>query len=235
MRLWPESSRRAHEVGLLARCRAREESAWRELYAAYSGSVGRYLRYLVGSISEPDLDDLVQQVFLTAVEQLEEFRADAALQTWLFAIAQNIRDRFIRGQYRHFRRGLSYSEFHPDGRDMAVDTAERHVYGEALRVAEDAIEELDVRLRMAWFLYEVEGMSFEEVSEALVLPIKTVRSRLHRARAQLVDALVSAGYGGDVVTSDEDEELGAVVPLRPRNEVPSWDSGPVGAGPGGVR
>jgi RNA polymerase sigma-70 factor (ECF subfamily) len=221
MRLWPESSRRAYEVGLLARCRAREETAWREMYAAYSGEVGRYLRYLCGPISESDLDDLVQQVFVAAVEQLEEFRGDAALRTWLFAIAQNMRERFIRGQYRHFRRGFSYSEHHPDGRDMAVDTAERHEYGEALRVAADAIEELDARLRMAWFLAEVEGMSLEEVSEALVLPVGTVRSRLHRARTQLVDALVNAGYGGDVLTSGEDEELGAVVPLRPRNDVPS--------------
>lgn len=210
---WSDLTGHGREADLLARCRARDETAWRELYATHSAAVGRYVRYLFGPVPDEDVEDIVQQVFVGAVKELDDFRSESTLRTWLCGIAKRVREKWDRSEYRHSRRQrkLALSQDPSLGHD--VDTYERVENRAALRVAAEAMDSMDPRLRIAWFLSEVEGLSQEEISDALGVPVGTVRSRVYRARSFMVDALSEAGMGSGIA----EEDRGTVVPLRPRS------------------
>ena len=139
-----------------------------------------------------DALDVAQEVFLSAYRNLAGFRGEASLSTWLLRIAANralnrIRQRATRGA----REVMSIepqadgdSPFQPSGREE--DRPDRMVESrETRKILEAAIANLDEDSRMLVLLSDVEGLSYEELSEAVGIPLGTVKSRLHRARMAL--------------------------------------------------
>ena len=139
-----------------------------------------------------DALDVAQEVFLSAYRNLAGFRGEASLSTWLLRIAANralnrIRQRATRGA----REVMSIepqadgdSPFQPSGREE--DRPDRMVESrETRKILEAAIANLDEDSRMLVLLSDVEGLSYEELSEAVGIPLGTVKSKLHRARMAL--------------------------------------------------
>lgn len=159
---------------------------------AFDALVLKYQHKIVNLISRyvrdhAEVQDLAQETFIKAYRALAGFRGDSAFYTWLYRIAINTAKNFLVAQGRR-----------PPSADVEVSDAEQFDGQSALKelaspermalkdeiadVVIKAIEELPEDLRTALMLREIEGLSYEEIAEAMACPIGTVRSRIFRAR-----------------------------------------------------
>jgi RNA polymerase sigma-70 factor (ECF subfamily) len=141
-------------------------------------------------------EDLVQETFLRALEGWEGFDGRSKPSTWLYTIAARTCQRMERrraGQPRHMRRldrprpGAEAAMVElPAGGETPLEWLERKEIVHAVR---SAIESLPMHFRLPLLLKEIEGLSVEEVAEVLGLKAATVKTRLHRARLLVREAL----------------------------------------------
>jgi RNA polymerase sigma-70 factor (ECF subfamily) len=147
--------------------------------ARSQGDVWRLCAHLVDAASA---DDLTQEVYLRAIPALASFRADASARTWLLAIARNT----CMDELRRRTRGRALLE-RLRRREESAPRAEPDQSG--LVAVDDAVAALDPDRRDAFVLTQVLGLSYAETAEVCGCEVGTVRSRVARARAQLVDHL----------------------------------------------
>ncbi len=140
--------------------------------------------------------DVAQEAFIKAFRALGRFRGDSAFYTWLYRIAINTAKNYLVSQQR---RPLEY-DLDAQGPELAdrVPALQTDESPEALaaqdelrRVVESAIASLPDELRTAIVLRELDGMSYEEIAQAMNCPIGTVRSRIFRAR-EAIDQAITA-------------------------------------------
>jgi RNA polymerase sigma-70 factor (ECF subfamily) len=175
----------ADDVSLLARLRAGESRAFEELVTRYQHRIFGVALRMLGSRAEAE--EVAQDTFLRAHRALGEFRGEARLGTWLYAIASRLcLNRLASGPRRHERSDeLALSRI-PAADDDAVAALERDELQAALH---EAIAALPEDRRIVVVLRDLEGLSYEEIGEVLGLPLNTVRTRLHRARGDLKSKL----------------------------------------------
>src|SRR5207253_11474915 len=77
------------ESELLARCRHGEAAAWDELFDLHYAAAGRFVFQLGSDFGREDVEEICQEVFLSAIRNLESFQGGSRFQTWLFRIAAN--------------------------------------------------------------------------------------------------------------------------------------------------
>jgi RNA polymerase sigma-70 factor, ECF subfamily len=140
----------------------------------------RYARSL--TLGSEAADDLVQQTLLRAIERRHGFRADAPLRPWLFSILHNL---FISAKRKEGveRRALDHLASEAEVSD-GTDPAARA----RLRAVMQRFDGLPEAQREVLHLIAVEGLSYQEASDALGVPIGTIMSRLSRARSGLREA-----------------------------------------------
>lgn len=143
--------------------------------------VSRYIR------DKSEVFDVSQEAFIKAYRALPNFRGDSAFYTWLYRIATNTAKNHLAAKSRR-----------PPAEDVEAETAEQLDSGtrlkeyatpehllledEIARTIRQAVNELPEDLRTAITLRELEGLSYDEIAEAMDCPIGTVRSRIFRAR-----------------------------------------------------
>ena len=128
-----------------------------------------------------DIDDLVQETYLRAWRRLGQFRGHSRFSTWLFRIAVNV----IHTWRRSRKPMLTLSDAHQSSLSAPSDIGDDAL----LDAYERALDRLPPDLKATFVLHEAEGLSYREVAETLDCPIGTVMSRLHRARARILDEL----------------------------------------------
>ncbi|MGH8273006.1 MAG: RNA polymerase sigma factor RpoE [Gammaproteobacteria bacterium] len=160
--------------------------------AAFNALVLKYQRRIVKLVSryirDPDEAlDVSQEVFIRAYRAIGGFRGDSAFYTWLYRIAVNAAKNAIGAATRNpVEGGLDVDD--PElgairGKMTDVASPERLLYTEELKqTINTAMEELPPELRRAIVLRELEGLSYEEIAQAMDCPVGTVRSRIFRAR-----------------------------------------------------
>jgi len=134
-------------------------------------------------------DDLTQETYLRALRSLAGYRADSPVRVWLFAIARRVvaDDIAARQRYRTVRRGLGTPRPVPDP---------------AGKVAVEALlADLDPDRREAFVLTQIMGYPYAEAAAICGCPVGTIRSRVARAREQLVDLVAAADQAGDTRTA----------------------------------
>lgn len=130
-----------------------------------------------------EAEELAQEVFLRVHRAIADFRGDAKLSTWLYAIASRLcLNRLASGERRVVREGEETLTRLASGRPGPGDELERSELEAALH---RAIAELPEERRIVVVLRDLEGLAYEEIAAALELELGTVRSRLHRARMDL--------------------------------------------------
>ncbi|MFT4581786.1 MAG: RNA polymerase sigma-70 factor (ECF subfamily) [Gammaproteobacteria bacterium] len=143
--------------------------------------VSRYVR------DQSDAQDIAQEAFLKAYRALPNFRGDSAFYTWLYRIAINTAKNYV---VSLSRRPAEARIENSDGEQMLIEDLQQDVAtpenillaDEIKRTIVDAMNELPEDLRVAITLREVDGLSYEEIADAMDCPIGTVRSRIFRAR-----------------------------------------------------
>ena len=135
-----------------------------------------------------EAEDLVQETYVKALKGFSSFQADTNFRAWIY--------RILRNTFLTSRTGLKATAIVPLDEEGALEipasagTPESIFIGHAQeQQLQSAMEELPLHFREILLLCEVEEMSYQEISEALSIPIGTVMSRLSRARKALRDIL----------------------------------------------
>ena len=169
----------------LERLRAGDAQAFEELVASHQHRVFGVALRMLGSAAEAE--EIAQEAFLRAHRSLPEFRGDARLSTWLYAIVSRLcLNRLASGDRKAVRHGEEILLRVADPRGGPDAGAER---GELEAALHRAIAELSEERRVVVILRDLEGLSYEDIAVALGIELGTVRSRLHRARLDLKDKL----------------------------------------------
>ena len=182
------------EAELVAFARAGRREAFAALMTRGNQRLFRIARAVVRDESEAE--DVLQEAYVRAFAKLAEFRGEASIYTWLTRIVLNE----AHGRLRKRRRtvGLEAVEAAQGGAGrilmfpsaLASDDPERDAaLAETRRLLERAVDELPEAFRLVFVMREVEGCSIAETAANLGVKAETVKTRLHRARRLLRDAL----------------------------------------------
>lgn len=167
-----------HERELVERCRRGEVGAFEELVDRYKSLVFAMIMRTLPDRSQAE--DLAQDVFLRIHRGLPYFRGEARLSTWIYRIVVNVcmQDR---------RRGPSSISLDDANARVATPTAaDRHADDLELRDRlEKAIAQLPAQYRLLIAAHYLRGVQYEDLAEAMNLPLGTVKTQLHRAKKQL--------------------------------------------------
>ena len=174
------------DVVLVERVKERDDArAFDEIVRRHKNRIYSYVCRMTHDA--PDAEDLTQEVFIRAYQSIGRFRADAAVDTWLYRIATNlVIDRFRRGQrapqqWEPLDAEDDFLGALPDT-DRESDPEATAQLDELQRQVRKAVSTLPPKLRGAVVLHDIEGLSYEEVAEALGCPVGTVKSRLFNGR-----------------------------------------------------
>jgi RNA polymerase sigma-70 factor, ECF subfamily len=177
----------------LARAGGKEgERAFELLFIKYRKKLERMISRMVRD--EGAMQDVVQESFIKAWRAMAGFRGESQFYTWLYRIAINTAKKHLVATKRN--PVINESSLHANGDDEEGgipeallqssgegDTPEAAYAAKEIAVAvNEALEALPEELRRALVLREMEGLSYEDISEAMDCPIGTVRSRIFRAR-----------------------------------------------------
>jgi RNA polymerase sigma-70 factor (ECF subfamily) len=180
---------------LLQRARAGDAEAFEQLIEPHVGRLYNYLARMVGDPS--DAEDLTQDVILRAHRAIGSFRGGATFQTWLYRIATNIAVDALRRRGRRNARVTSLDDplqaeeglVAREVRDTQRDPQRLAEASELIEQVQEAIAELSPKLRAVVVLFDLQGLTYDEIAETLRLPLGTVKSRLFNARARLRELL----------------------------------------------
>lgn len=188
------------EAKFIERLRTRDERAFNELVRTYERRVFVLVQRMLGRREEAE--DISQEVFVQVFKAIDQFRGDSKLSTWIYRIAVNLcKNRALYLARRHAGEedeldGLSERHALDRAKGATVAAVERPdelASGKQLEaIVARAIAALEPDFREVLVLREVEDMSYEDIAEIVGAPEGTVKSRLHRARAQLKEAIEKA-------------------------------------------
>ncbi len=134
-------------------------------------------------------EDLTQETYLRALPALARFEGRSSLRTWLLSIARRVCADHLRSRRR---RGLVLVAEDTDLAALERDAPPDEVAGTV--AAQDVLDRLEPERREAFVLTQLIGLPYAEAAEVAGCPIGTIRSRVARARADLVQALVAADH-----------------------------------------
>ena len=177
---------------LVLRVQQGDKSAFDLLVIKYQHKIIQLVNRYVKDPSEAQ--DVAQETFIKAYRALGNFRGDSAFYTWLYRIAINTAKNYLVSRSRRS------SDYEVDVQDaeaienapqlQGMETPERLLLNqEIIDTIKTAIDKLPEEMRTAIILREFDGMSYEEIAEAMDCPVGTVRSRLFRAREAIDNKL----------------------------------------------
>ncbi len=176
------------DLSLIAECRSGRTDAFGSLVERYQDRLYPTALRLTGAVE--DALDLLQDTFLRAFQKLGGFHGDSSFYTWVYRIMVNLALTGRRRRLpRRFRAGLAGDS--PDLSESS-DPAAPLERAEREALVQGALGRLAVDHRVVVVMKEFDGLRYEEIADALGVPVGTVRSRLHRARCELKSMLRTA-------------------------------------------
>ena len=195
---------REQELAVIRRVQRGDANAFEYLVAAYEKNVYNLALRMTGN--PEDAADMTQETFIKAYNSLSAFRGDSKFSVWLYRIATNVCLDFLRKQKKTQSFSLSMEDDDgeegelelPDLRRLPEDELEKKLTRDAVQ---RGLAQLPEDARQILLLREIQGLSYEEIGEALGLEPGTVKSRIFRARKKLCAFLLADGNIPDAFTS----------------------------------
>lgn len=175
----------AETTGWAVAAAAGDRAAAAAFIRATQQSVRRFLAHLV---DPGEAEDLAQETYLRAMGALPRFAARSSARTWLLAIARRVAADHVRTIVRR-PRSSGHEDWQTRAEAAQVDVAPRV---EEMVVLRQLLRDLPTDRREAFVATQVAGLSYAEAAEVCGCPVGTIRSRVARARQDLVDALREA-------------------------------------------
>lgn len=185
------------DLKLIRRCKRGEEAAFKEVLSRYRTPIYNLCWRMTRH--DEDARDLAQEVFIKVFRLLDRYDEQYAFSSWLFRIATNHCIDHLR------RQRLRFLSLERDG-GIDDDDVEMQIPGdgpgpdvvlerqEAIEKLEEVISELPPHYRVITLLRHDQQLSYEEIAEALQLPLGTVKARIHRARNMIQQLLTARRY-----------------------------------------
>lgn len=180
------------DQALVERVQQGDKAAFDVLVRKYQHRISKLIARYVKDHSE--VQDVAQEAFIKAYRALPRFRGDSAFYTWMYRIAINTAKNYLVARGRRlpstdieadeaeqFDGADGLKEYATPERMLQRDEVESTIFS--------ALEQLPEGLRMAITLREIEGLSYEEIAQAMDCPVGTVRSRIFRAREAIEQQL----------------------------------------------
>lgn len=174
---------------LIERAQSGDPAAFRQIFVAHRSDVSRVVFRMIGP--SPEVEDVVQEVFLHVYRSLGSFRGESRFSTWLYRLAVNVSRMHLRkGRSRPRFSDVEVPEAPRDGAphdtpDVVVERQER------VRTLYRLLESLSEKKREVLVMHDLEGVPAKEIAEIVGVPVLTVRTRLFYARKELYAAMAT--------------------------------------------
>ena len=181
------------EARFIAALKARDERAFNALVARFQDRVYNLIRRLLGNPEEAR--DVTQEVFVSVFEKVDSYRGDSSIATWIYRIATNHaknRIKYLSRRKDRQKESLEAMLVPPTSSRLSASVPRPdQVYTRETvsRLVDAALGQLDEEQRIVLVLRDVEGQSYEDIAAITGLQLGTVKSRLHRGRQRLKEAL----------------------------------------------
>ncbi|MDH5670819.1 MAG: RNA polymerase sigma factor [Myxococcales bacterium] len=172
-------SERERDRALLRAAAAGDDAAVRDIFRRHVDRLHRHVARILGG-DDPDVEDVVQQVFLAALDGAERFDGRSSLSTWLFGIATRRALDAARSRWRR-RRWSRLAEHVGLGVPAAAPDRSVHPAADAAHY----LARLSPEQRVVFLMHDVEGYTFAEISGVTGVGISTLHGRLTAARRRL--------------------------------------------------
>jgi len=180
---------KADDLSLINRFKAGDISAFEEILLRHQDKIYNLCRRMLGN--SHDAEDAAQDVFLKAYQNLNRFKPESSLHTWLFRIAVNTcidykRKPFFESLFKTSTEGDVFVIERPADSPSPDRLYESKQIDDAIQLA---LSRLSAKLRVVIVLKEIEGLPYDKIAEVLDVSIGTVKSRISRAREELKEFL----------------------------------------------
>ena len=177
---------------LIKRFQKGDETAYVELVKRYKDKLTNFVYHYIGDIDTTE--DIVQDTMLKLYDKKDYYKEVAKFSTWIYTIARNLANTELRKKKR--RKVTFLSHLTKDGSNYDIESSdlsiEKHIENQFLiDLLQKAIQKLPNHFRTVILLRDVQGLSYQDVSEIIEAPIGTIKSRINRARIQLQAELKS--------------------------------------------
>lgn len=189
-----DSDAHGADATLVRLAQAGNAQAFQELVGRHRLTVARVVARIT---RRPEwVEDLTQETFISAYQNLAGFEGRSSFLTWIYRIAVNLSLRELEKEHARERMRQAYAEAFPPPWTLIVpwgQTGERLILDRETQAAvRQALDQLDPEHRIVLVLRYLEELSSPEISEILEIPAGTVRSRLHHGRFKLMQLLLPA-------------------------------------------
>ena len=176
-----------NDLELIDRCLNHDEAAWEQIIARYKRKVFGIAYKFTGRFEEAE--DLTQEVFFKVYKALHSYKKEQDFSWWLVSISRNACIDYYRSVKRERKilsgdvndlKNFKFQGLTPQGN---MEAAERS------RSLRQSLSELPEDLRHVLILRDLQGLSYKEIADQLDLAEGTVKSRIHRGRAELADKI----------------------------------------------
>ena len=195
---------REQEAAIVRKVLGGDANAFETLVLEYEKNVYNIALRMTGN--SEDAADMTQEAFIKAYNSLQSFRGDSKFSVWLYRIVSNVCLDLLRSKNR--RPTVSLSVEDDDGEDTQLDVADESQSPELLldrKLTRDSVrrglDSLPPDYRQILLLREIQGLSYDEIAQALSLEVGTVKSRIFRARKRLCTFLIDDGNISDFSSS----------------------------------
>lgn len=171
----------------IRRCVAGEDAAWRDLHRTLYPMAVSFLRKM--GVDAGELDDVCQDVFVQVFRYLGRFEHRSQLTTWLYKICLSQVSRMRRRHKVTQALGVLFGTREASTVQASIDLPE----DELARRTQRALADLSETHRQVFVLYELQGLTGEQIADVVGCPLPTVWSRLHYARLEFRRAVAAAG------------------------------------------
>jgi RNA polymerase sigma-70 factor (ECF subfamily) len=177
------------------RAQAGDAAGFREIYEQHKRQVAIIVVRMAAGARDPE--DVVQEAFIQVFRAIQGFRGESQFSTWLHRLVVNVTLHNMRTERRRGRRADLDAILEPRA-SPAEAPDERLASARRLRVMHGILQRMSERRRLVFVLHDLAGMRGAELSDAIGVPINTVRTRLFYARRELYAALAACAEFDDL-------------------------------------
>jgi RNA polymerase sigma-70 factor (ECF subfamily) len=179
------------DTDLLDRCRRGDQTAWGDLVGRHTRKVFGLAYRFSGRVDEAE--DLTQEIFVKVYQSLDSYReAEGAFPGWLMTVARHQAiDHYRRRRIERLRRAddPAILDDMPARDESPLRSLERE---ERVSLVHRGLRALPEDLREPLILFDLQGISYDEIATTLGIPLGTVKSRINRGRIELAKRLMAA-------------------------------------------
>ena len=163
-----------------------DENAYIELVNRYKDKLINFIFNYLGDLESSE--DVVQETMIKLYQKKHYYKEIAKFSTWLYTIAKNLANTELRR--RKQRKTTLLSQFSKDDKTYELPSNDPEPGQEIQtdivnKIIKDAVDQLSEKFKIVIVLRDIQGLSYEDISEIINVPIGTVKSRINRARLQL--------------------------------------------------